>query len=91
MSEPIHQKFLTRGQAAHYVTSKWGIPLSKLTLDKWASVGRGPLFSKLGNRCFYLPFNLDNYFSKLTARQFRSTSEYATKKLPLDTGEDNEA
>lgn len=40
-------------------------------------VGEGPVFRKVGNRCFYPVAELDRYFDERTVR---STSEYKTRR-----------
>lgn len=47
--------------------------LSPKTLENWRSLGGGPLFCKIGNRCHYHVSDLDAY---LAANKFGSTSEY---------------
>lgn len=47
--------------------------LSPKTLENWRSLGGGPLFRKIGNRCHYRVSDLEAY---LAANKFGSTSEY---------------
>ncbi len=59
--------YLDRGQAADYVTQQ-GLPLAKTTLQKFATVGGGPVYRRFGRRAVYLASDLDAWIaSKLTA------------------------
>ena len=67
-------KYLTRPEAAKHLTER-GLPISKGTLQKMATVGGGPPYQEFGNRAVYTPSNLDSWAAqKLTAPK-HSTSE----------------
>ncbi len=68
--------YLDRNQASEYVTRQ-GLPLAKTTLQKFATVGGGPIYRRFGRRAVYLASDLDAWIaSKLTAPR-RSTSAAA--------------
>lgn len=68
--------YLDRNQASEYVTRQ-GLPLAKTTLQKFATVGGGPVYRRFGRRAVYLASDLDAWIaSKLTAPR-RSTSAAA--------------
>jgi hypothetical protein len=65
------QKLMTRPQAAHYITSRFGIPMSPLTLEKKFSQGsQGPKCIKFGRRIFYDVADLDEWVKNGTSRKF---------------------
>ena len=53
-------KYLIRPAAAEYLTDK-GLPTTKGTLQKLATVGGGPKYKIYGNKSVYTPENLDAY------------------------------
>lgn len=68
--------YLDRREASEYVTRQ-GLPLAKTTLQKFATVGGGPVYRRFGRRAVYLASDLDAWIaSKLTAPR-RSTSAAA--------------
>ena len=69
-------EFLTRDQAARHLTNR-GLAVSKLTLQKWATVGGGPLYRKFGNRTVYTTSDLDAWAMARLRPPRRSTSEAA--------------
>jgi hypothetical protein len=70
-------KYMSRLQAAHYITSKYGIHCSALSLEKWASIGcsRGPKYTKFGRRVFHEVADLDLWVESGMSRKFSSTSD----------------
>ncbi len=54
------EHYLTRTEAAKYLTSH-GLPVARNTLQKWATVGGGPLYRRFGTRALYLPEDLDRW------------------------------
>ena len=68
--------FLTRSESAEYVRAL-GLPCSKLTLEKLASVGGGPEFQKFGNRVVYTVKALDRWVESKLSEPRASTSEAA--------------
>ena len=70
------RQYLTRAEAAAYLTER-GLPISKNTLQKMATVGGGPPYQIFGNKALHEPAKLDEWAeSKLSAPR-RSTSEAA--------------
>ena len=58
--------YLTRPEAADYLTQR-GFPVAKATLQKYATVGGGPLHRRFGARVLYHPDDLDAWAdAKLT-------------------------
>ena len=58
--------YLTRPEAADYLTQR-GFPVAKATLQKYATVGGGPLYRRFGARVLYHPDDLDAWAkAKLT-------------------------
>jgi hypothetical protein len=68
--------FLNRSEAAEYVRAI-GLPCSKLTLEKLASVGGGPEFQKFGNRVVYTAAALNRWVERKLSEPRASTSEAA--------------
>ena len=66
--------FLNRAEAADLVQSK-GLPCSKLTLQKMATVGGGPDFQKFGNRVVYTVEALDRWIESRLSAPKSSTSQ----------------
>jgi hypothetical protein len=67
------QQYLTRDEAAAYLTAK-GLRISKTTLQKMATTGGGPEYAIFGNRALSTPSQLDRWAeSKLKPRA--STSD----------------
>lgn len=60
-------KKIGRPEAASY------LGVSPRTLEKWAVVGGGPTYYRIGSRVVYDTAELDEY---LESRRVRSTSEY---------------
>jgi hypothetical protein len=68
--------FLSRKEAAAYVRAK-GLPVSPLTLQKYATTGGGPLFQIFGNRAVYKPTNLDRWIGEKLSEPRGSSSAAA--------------
>lgn len=67
------KKFLTRPQAAEYLKDV-GIPRSKNTLQKDATVGGGPRYQIFGNRALYSVDDLDDWIASKLSAPRHSTS-----------------
>lgn len=67
------QQFLSRALAADYINSR-GLPLSKNTLQKYATVGGGPEYQLFGNRVVYTPAALDAWVEQKLSKPRQSTS-----------------
>jgi hypothetical protein len=66
-------KYFDRNEAAQYLTER-GLRVSKNTLQKWATVGGGPVYRRFGLRAVYTASDLDAWAQeKLTAPR-KSTS-----------------
>ena len=44
----MENKFLTRAEAAQYLTEQRGLPTAKTTLQKWVTTGGGPVYRRFG-------------------------------------------
>jgi hypothetical protein len=56
----MSERYLNRGEAADYLTDR-GLRISKLTLQKMATIGGGPEYQIFGNRAVYLSSRLDTW------------------------------
>lgn len=56
-------KYLERSEAAQYLTDR-GLRTSKNTLQKYATVGGGPMYRRFGNRAVYTATDLDAWAEK---------------------------
>lgn len=71
-------KLMTRPQAAHYITTRYGIPVSAMSLEKWSSQGsHGPKYIKFGRRVFHEVADLDLWVTNGMSRKFTSSSDEA--------------
>lgn len=70
------KRFLTRAEAADYIASK-GAPISKNTLQKFATVGGGPIYRRFGNKSLYRAEDLDAWLTEKMSAPMRSTSAFA--------------
>jgi hypothetical protein len=68
------QTFLTRRQAADYLTER-GLPIAWRTLQKMATTGGGPIYQLFGKRAVYTYPNLDAYAAERLSAPRRSTSD----------------
>lgn len=62
MDLKIHNKLLTRKEAAEYLR------LQKSTLDAWAHRGGGPVFVKMGRACRYRLEDLEDFVNRNLVR-----------------------
>jgi len=70
----MNSVYLERPAAAAYLTER-GLRVSKTTLQKWATVGGGPLYRRFGMRAVYLREDLDAWASaKLSAPRCSSVA-----------------
>ena len=68
----MENKFLDRAEAAQYLAER-GLRVSKNTLQKWATVGGGPLYRRFGNKAVYQSGDLDAWaLAKLSAPRHTS-------------------
>jgi hypothetical protein len=68
------RKYLTRAEAAAYLTER-GLPISKNTLGKMATVGGGPPYQLFGNKAVSTPAQLDEWVEAKLSPPKRSTGE----------------
>jgi len=70
----MNKKYLERPEAADYLTKR-GLRVSKNTLQKYGTIGGGPVYRKFGNRALYTPDDLDTWAEeKLTAPRASSSA-----------------
>ena len=67
-------EYLTRPEAAAYLTAR-GLIVSKSTLQKWATIGGGPVYRRFGIRALYRPVDLEEWAEAKLGLPRRSTSE----------------
>ncbi len=67
-------KFMRREQAAQYLTARWGFG-TKASLSKWACVGGGPRFRKIGRFPLYEAQHLDEWALERLGGLQSSTSD----------------
>lgn len=66
-------RYLNRLEAAEYM-NKLGIKISKLTLQKYATVGGGPVYRKFGHRVVYLISDLNAWVFEKMSQPMASSS-----------------
>lgn len=69
----MQERYLSRAEAAEYLTKR-GLPVSKNTLQKWATVGGGPAYRRFGMRAVYKPEDLDTWAENKLTDPMSSTS-----------------
>jgi hypothetical protein len=70
------RQYLTRAEAAAYLSER-GLPITKGTLQKLATVGGGPPYRIFGNKALHEPAKLDEWAEAKLSAPKRSTSEAA--------------
>jgi hypothetical protein len=68
--------FMTRDESAKYLTER-GLPVSRNTLQKWATVGGGPIYRRFGNRAVYTEADLNKWIAQKLSAPRHSTSDAA--------------
>ena len=71
---------LRRDAAAKYITEKTGAPCAPSTLARFASLGGGPEFQKIGHLPFYTVEDLDAWITSRTSEKVRSTADLRRKR-----------
>jgi hypothetical protein len=67
-------RYLTREEAAQHLTEQ-GLPVSRNTLQKWATTGGGPVYRRFGNRAVYTVADLNAWIEqKLSAPRASSSA-----------------
>lgn len=69
------KKYLTRAEAAQFLTNVIGIPTTRGTLGKWACLGGGPAYQKAGNKALYTAENLESFATEKLGPLVKTTSE----------------
>lgn len=70
----METEYLTRAESADYLTSR-GFPVSKTTMQKWATTGGGPIYRIFGNRALYTPTDLNAWAQEKLSAPRRSSTE----------------
>ena len=68
-------RFLRRKAASKYLQDVHGILRAPSTLAKYAVIGGGPVFQRMGRDPVYTPVNLDKWVASKLTGPMRSTSE----------------
>ena len=69
----MNTRYLNRAEAADYVQGR-GLPLTKLTLQKYATTGGGPAYRRFGLRVVYTKADLDAWIESKLSAPLASTS-----------------
>ena len=69
-----NERRLTRAEAATFLSER-GFRVAYATLNKYASVGGGPLYESFGRRPLYRPADLLAWVASRSSGPRRSTSE----------------
>jgi hypothetical protein len=72
--QPDNERRLNRTEAAAFLSER-GYRVAYATLNKYATVGGGPVFESFGRRPLYKPSTLLEWVASRTTRPRRSTSE----------------
>ena len=68
---------LLRKDVPDYLLQKWGIVYAANYLERLVTLGGGPRYSRVGNRSYYAPEDLDAWIDSKRIIRF-STSDAAT-------------
>lgn len=68
------QEFLSRSEAADYCRER-GFPVAKSTLQKYASLGGGPVYRRFGTRALYTAGDLETWIHDKLSDPLTSTSK----------------
>lgn len=71
----IQEKYLNRSETADYI-NRLGLTISKLTLQKYATVGGGPTYRRFGKRAVYLVSEINAWVGKKMSSPMASTSGF---------------
>ncbi len=75
----MHLSYLSRPEAADYIRAH-GLIISKNTLQKYATVGGGPVYRRFGSRAVYTPDDLNTWIEQKLSDPIGSTSEIPQSK-----------
>lgn len=68
------QRYYSRNEAADLIKSR-GLSITRNTLQKYATVGGGPVYRRFGNRAVYLEQDLDTWIQEKLSAPRCSTSQ----------------
>jgi hypothetical protein len=68
-------RFLRRKAASKYLREVHGVDRAPSTLAKYAVLGGGPIFQRMGRHPVYTPINLDKWVASKLSGPMRSTSD----------------
>ncbi len=57
----MEKRYISREEAADYLTNTLGLQVSKTTLQKWVTTGGGPAYRRFGKRAVYLTQDLNEW------------------------------
>ena len=77
-------RFLRRKAASKYLHEVHGVVRAPSTLAKYAVIGGGPVFQRMGRDPVYTPANLDNWVASKLSGPMRSTSDISASKREVD-------
>lgn len=77
MQDINNERRLTRAEAAEFLSER-GFRVAYATLNKYATVGGGPVFESFGRRPLYRPEDLLSWVTSKTSRPRSTTSEPQT-------------
>lgn len=70
----MENRYISREEAAQYLTEQRGLKVSKNTLQKWVTTGGGPAYRRFGKRAVYLIDDLNDWAErKLSAPRLSSS------------------
>jgi hypothetical protein len=76
------RKFLSRSAASRHIWRVWGISIAPSTLAKYAVIGCGPVFHRVGRSAQYDPADLDSWIASRIGPRIRSTSTNRKRMTP---------
>jgi len=82
----VSGRLLRRDEAARHIYENWGYPCSPRTLAKYAVIGGGPRFRKVGRYPLYHPDDLDVWLKSKLSEPVTSTSALATARVAPFSG-----
>ena len=74
------QRFLRRKAASDYLSKTHGLDRAPGTLAKYAVIGGGPIFRRIGRVPLYATEDLDQWVGSKLSEPMRSTSDTASPK-----------
>lgn len=69
----VNPEVLTTKQASSYLTQIKNIPTAARTLEVWRHFSRGPVFKRIGRRCYYTVAWLDQWAHGVEVKIFDPT------------------